>query len=71
METVYIKTITNLKKLPPDKLSEVNDFIEFILSRIDDQIISSGIQSLESDSFAFLENEPDLYTADDLKIKYK
>lgn len=44
METVYIKTITNLKKLPPDKLSEVNDFIEFILSRIDDQIISSGIQ---------------------------
>lgn len=71
METVIEKTITNLKKLPPDVLSEVNEFIEFILSRIDDQIISDGIKSMESDSFVFLGNEPDLYSVDDLKIRYK
>jgi hypothetical protein len=54
-------------------VKEVNDFVEFLLSKIDDKIIKEGIQELQlgSESFEFLKTEPDLYTVNDLKIKYK
>lgn len=67
------KTINNIQKLPANKVKEVNDFVEFLLNRIDDQIITEGIQELASasKSFGFLNEEPDLYSVSDLKIKYK
>ena len=63
------KTILNIQKLPLNKVQEVNDFVEFLLNKIDDQIITEGIKSLVQDSktFQFLENEPDLYSVNDLK----
>ena len=66
------KTINNIKKLPVSKVKEVNDFVEFLLNRIDDQVITEGIQEIASTSksFDFLNNEPDLYTVSDLKINY-
>ena len=75
METqINIQTVlTNIQRLPEAKLSEVNDFVEFLLHKIDDKIITEGIQKLSSSSktFEFLEHEPDLYSVSDLKVDYK
>jgi hypothetical protein len=67
------KTITNIQRLPATKVKEVNDFVEFLLNKIDDQILTQGIQEISSSSksFDFLNHEPDLYSANDLKLKYK
>ena len=67
------KTINNIQKLPASKLKEVNDFVEFLLNKIDDQMITEGIREIASasESFNFLNDEPDLYSVNDLKIKYK
>jgi hypothetical protein len=59
--------------LPDEKIKEVNDFTEFLLSKIEDRLITEGITELASDSksFNFLECEEDLYTVNDLKERYK
>lgn len=65
-------TAKNLNRLPEDKLQEVADFINFLLWKADDQILQEGIHKLasESGSFDFLNEEPDLYTLDDLKERF-
>ena len=59
--------------MPDTKIREVNDFADFLLSRIDDKITLEGIQKLAVDSkvFEFLKDEEDLYSVNDLKEKYK
>lgn len=66
-------TINKIRQLPDMKIKEVNDFADFLLSKIDNKIIQEGIQKLTSDSktFDFLKNEKDLYSIDDLKERYK
>lgn len=66
-------TIEKISQLPDLKIKEVNDFADFLLTKIDDKIIQEGIQTLISDSksFAYLKDEEDLYTVDDLKESYK
>lgn len=66
-------TIEKLQKLPDAKIQEINDFAEFLLSKIEDKILLEGIQQLtsDSDSFEYLKNEEDLYTLNDIKEKYK
>jgi len=65
--------IRKIKLLPDVKIGEVNDFADFLLSKIDDKITLDGIQQLTSDSkaFDFLKDEEDLYSVNDLKEKYK
>ena len=65
--------IRKIKLLPDVKIREVNDFADFLLSKIDDKITLDGIQQLTSDSkaFDFLKDEEDLYSVNDLKEKYK
>jgi len=72
-ETLIKITIDKLAKLPDNKLKEVSDFAEFLLNKIENQIMTEGIQKLvtESNSFQFLENEEDLYSSDDLKERFK
>lgn len=72
-EILIKKTLDNLTKLPDQKLKEVSDFAEFLLNRIENQLMTEGIQKLVTDSktFKFLENEEDLYSVDDLKERYK
>ncbi|MBF9253492.1 hypothetical protein I2I11_09330 [Pontibacter sp. 172403-2] len=67
------RTIDNLSKLPDQKLKEVSDFAEFLLSKLEDQLLTEGMQKLASNSksFQFLEDEEDLYSEADLKEKYK
>lgn len=61
-----------MAKLPDQKLIEVSDFTEFLLNKIDNQLLTEEIQKLASDSktFKFLEDE-DLYSLEDLKKRYK
>jgi hypothetical protein len=65
--------IRKIKLLPDIKIREVNDFADFLLSKIDDKITLEGIQQITSDSkaFDFLKNEENLYSVNDLKEKYK
>jgi len=67
------KTLDNLTRLPDQKLREVSDFAEFLINKIEDRLITEGIQKLTSDSqsFKFLEKEEDLYSKSDLKEVYK
>jgi hypothetical protein len=67
------RVIRKIKLLPDIKIREVNDFADFLLSRIDDKITLEGIQKLAVDSkvFEFLKDEEDLYSVNDLKEKYK
>ena len=65
-------TMTKIKQLPIAKIQEVNDFADFLLSKIDNKIIIDNIQKItsESKSFHFLEEEEVLYSVKDLKKMY-
>ncbi len=66
------RTVKILERLPENKIHEVADFADFILKKYEEQILQKGIETLtsESDSFAFLHEEEDLYDESDLKEKY-
>lgn len=65
--------VNKIRQLPDTKIKEINDFADFLLSKIDDKIILDNIQKLasESKSFDFLNDEEDLYDENDLKERYK
>jgi len=67
-------TIEKLKKLPEEKIKDVDDFIDFLESRImEDELIRKELKYLllRSKSYDFLNEEEDLYTLNDLKEKYR
>ena len=72
-EILIQKTLDSLSKLSDEKVKEVSDFAEFLIGKIDDTLITEGIQKLAagSESFSFLEEEEPLYSKDDLKENYK
>lgn len=67
------KTFDYLNRLPTDKVIEVAEFVEFLYQKHEEHILKKGIQTLVSDSksFQFLEEEEELYTLDDLKVRFK
>jgi hypothetical protein len=72
-EVIIDKTVKKLNRLPLDKLRQVEDFVDFVMSRIDDKLLVEGIQKMTSDSktFEYLKHEEDLYSVNDLKEKYR
>jgi hypothetical protein len=72
-EELIKSTIENLKQLSDARIQEVSDYVLFLSSRIDDKILSEGINTLTSNSntYAFLHDEEDLYQVNDLKEIYK
>ena len=66
------KTLNALNKLPESKGEEVADFADFMVKKTEEQRLQAGIQQIigQSHAFAFLKDEEDLYTLDDLKEKY-
>lgn len=72
-EVTIKNTIQKINKLPDEKLPEVEDFVDFLLQKFDDALLTEGIQQLTSESkaFQYLENEEELYTVNDLKERYK
>jgi len=71
-EVLVKKTIGRIKRLPTTRLQEVNDFVEFIIQRNEDALITEGLKQLSSISHAydFLNDEPELYTVNDLKVRF-
>lgn len=72
-ETILKNTVEKMGRLSEDKLKEVDKFVENLLRKTDDKLLTEGIQRLTSDSksFEYLKNEEDIYTVNDLKEKYK
>jgi hypothetical protein len=72
-EELIKSTIENLNQLSDTRIQEVLDYVRFLSSRIDDKIISEGINTLTSNSktYAFLHDEEELYQVNDLKEVYK
>ncbi|MDP3432262.1 MAG: hypothetical protein Q8T04_04765 [Bacteroidota bacterium] len=66
-------TMLKISQLPDFKIREINDFADFLLQKIDDQILQEGIHELTSKSkvFSYLNDEEDLYSVNDLKERYK
>lgn len=66
-------TMLKIRQLPDFKIKEINDFADFLLQKIEDQILQEGIQELASRSkvFSYLNEEEDLYSVNDLKERYK
>ncbi len=61
-------------KLPKERISIVDDYIEFLLKKYNEEIeLQKGIERIseESGSLKFLEDEETIYTVNDLKEKYK
>jgi len=63
---------TKIASLPPNLIKEVNDFADFLLSKIEDKITVEGTHKIVPDfkSFDFLKDEEDLYSVNDLKERY-
>ncbi len=66
--------VEKMKKLPEDKLKEVEDYLDFLINKYqEDLIIQKGIEDIvqNSKSYAFLKEDDDIYTVEDLKERYK
>ena len=72
-EILMEKTICRIEQLPTIRVREVNDFVEFIIRRTDEALVTEGLQQLASCShtYDFLYNEPELYTVNDLKVRFE
>jgi hypothetical protein len=72
-EVLVKRTIGRLRQLPMTRIREVNDFVEFIVQKNDDALITEGLQQIASigHTYDFLYNEPDIYSANDLKVKFR
>ncbi len=72
-EALIKETVKKINKLSDSKVKEISDFVDFLISKIEDQVLNEGIKKIisESKSFDFLNEEDDLYTVNDLKEKYK
>jgi hypothetical protein len=55
------------------KLLEASEFVDFLLSRLEDKSLTKQIHYLidNSESLSFLEEEPELYQKSDLKEQFK
>jgi hypothetical protein len=71
-EVLVKSTVDKIEQLPISRIQEVNDFVEFIIQKADDSFITEGLQQLSSygNTYDFLYDEPDLYTVNDLKVKF-
>jgi len=71
-EVLVKNTIGRIEQLPIKRVQEVNDFVEFIIRRTDDTLITDGLQHLSSisNTYDFLYNEPELYSVNDLKVRF-
>jgi hypothetical protein len=71
-EAIIQKTIKTLNMLPAEKAGEVADFADYVLKKHEELTLQNGIEKLveKSKTFQFLNDEEDLYTAEDIKEKY-
>jgi hypothetical protein len=73
LQSIIQHTMQVVSKLPIEKAQEVSDFADFILKKQEEELLQKGIQQIASTGkpYAFLKDEEDLYTLNDLQEKYK
>jgi hypothetical protein len=66
------QALETISQLPDEKVSEVIDFASYILKKHEEATLQKGIERLveTSQAFAFLHDEEDLYTINDLKERF-
>lgn len=66
------QTINQLEKLPTEKIEEVYDYAEFISKRFEETSLIKGVTAINinSNSFAFLNEQENLYSVEDLKERF-
>jgi hypothetical protein len=71
-EVLVKNTIGKLEQLPARRIHEVIDYVEYIIQKSHDDMIVEGLQQLSSISRAndFLYEEPELYSLNDLKVRF-
>ena len=71
-EVLMEKTIRKIEQLPTTHVREVNDFVDLVIQKADDTLLTVGIQKLSSlgHVYDFLVNEPELYSVNGLKVMY-
>jgi hypothetical protein len=71
-EVLVKQTMDKIEQLPTMRLQEVSDFVEYIFQKNEDALITEGLQQLSaiSHTYDFLNDEPDLYTVNDLKVRF-
>ena len=71
-KAIIERTVAALDKLPQQKVEEIFNFVEYVLSQVDENLLSEGVQKIaaEGSSFDFLRTEEDLYSLKDLKEVY-
>ena len=68
-ESLIQKTVEAIQKLPIEKAEEISDFVEFLLSKYEEQYLLKGIGKLveNSETFNFLAEEETIYSKADIK----
>ncbi len=71
-QAIIEQTVKAINQLPEDKAEEISAFADLTMKRYEEQKLIAGIQQVTSNSqtFSFLYNEENLYTASDLKEVY-
>ncbi|WP_424493205.1 hypothetical protein [Salinimicrobium sp. GXAS 041] len=71
-QIIINKTVKKISQLPDWRLKEVEDYVDFLLKKNEDQGIRSDIQKVVSQgkSFDFLEEEEELYHDSDLTERF-
>ena len=71
-QAIIEKTLKVINQLPENKAEEISDFAAFVMKRFEESRLTEAIQKMTSSnkSFQFLEKDEDLYSADDLKVKF-
>ena len=66
------QVLQTVGQLPEEKISEVIDFASYVLKKHEESLLQKGIERLvsASDAFAFLHEDDELYSLNDLKERY-
>lgn len=71
-QAIIDRTIKAISMLPEERAEEISNFAEFMSKRYEEYLLSKGMLHIaaENKSYAFLNDEEDLYTLEDLKEVY-
>ncbi len=72
-QAIIEKTLKVINQLPEAKAEEISDFAAFVMKRFEEARLTDAIQTMisESETFSFLNDDQDLYSIEDLKLKYR
>lgn len=71
-QEIIKKTVSKLNRLSGKELKEASDFVDFLIHKVEGHQLTDAIQKQagRDKSFNFLEEEPELYSTEDLKERY-